>query len=345
MGLTTAEKLELQAGSLERAVPCPACGCKLLEVLLTQRDIADERAWLHRFYKSRIRGGDDDLKDRTEFTQSFETNIVSCVACGTVLRDPQPSPATLSQLYRSDHYGQDTLTQLAANQYEFYRRKAPALRARIPPAARILEVGSFAGSFLRVAREEGWNATGIDIGEETVAFMREAGHNVLRGDVRDLDLPVGRWDGVFVWNTFDQLPDPGAMLQRARELLARNGILVLRVPNGAFEAGCLQLRRVARDARRRKRLATAQAYNNFLTFPYLAGYTPNALGHLLADNGFQVVNVTGHTILRLADRDTLPCAAREEMRYKRAVLRLCRRVETRRGECYYPWIEVISRKL
>ena len=91
----------------------------------------------------------------------------------------------------------------------------------------------------------------------------------------------------------------------------------MRVPNGRFESACLDLRRAGAGRARDEHVLRAQAYNNFLTFPYLTGYTPESLGTLLAQHGFDVRSVHGDTILRLAGPDTLPFAVREEARVKR----------------------------
>jgi 2-polyprenyl-3-methyl-5-hydroxy-6-metoxy-1,4-benzoquinol methylase len=74
--------------------------------------------------------------------------------------------------------------------------------------------------------------------------VRENGLCVVEGDV--IDLPVEailpregmRFDAVCIWNTFDQVNRPSALLPRLRTLLAPGGLLALRVPNGAFETAC-----------------------------------------------------------------------------------------------------------
>ena len=107
-----------------------------------------EHQWLQEFYRHRVCDEVGAPKDRVSFTQSKPTYIVRCNACGTVLRDPQPTCEALSRLYASDTYGQDTLEQLAANQREFFRHKAGQVQSYLHPGANILEIGSFAGALL-----------------------------------------------------------------------------------------------------------------------------------------------------------------------------------------------------
>jgi len=343
MEITNLEALRREAEEDEEAVPCPACGGARFEVLLTPDDVEAEQRWLRRFYRRRVAGGEDELADRTEFTQSEPTDIVRCLRCGTLLRDPRPSPDALRALYARDTYGEEALAALAENQEAFFSEKARGFAPLLPGGARVLEVGPFVGGFLAAARERGWRATGVDIGAETVAFMRGRGHEVLEGDVLDADLPERAWDAVFIWNTFDQLDRPRDVLERVRRLLRPDGLIVLRVPNGDFETAALRLRERFDGSKRAERVRRAQAWNNFLTFPYLTGYTPGALRGLLERHGFRVERVEGDTLVPLADADTLPCAVAEERRVKRAVMRAVRAVERAGGGSLAPWLDVFAR--
>ena len=324
---------------------CHVCGGPEGRRLLHADDVRAEQRWLERFHALRLRDDPEDAKDRASFTQSEERTIVACTACGTVLRVPRPSPEQVEETYAEDEYGRETLDKLAVNQDAFFAGKLPELErelAELRPGSRVLEIGSFVGGFLRAAGARGWRATGIDVGEETTRFTRERGFDVLRGDVLDLDLTPG-FAAVFVWSTFDQLGEPEAVLDRIRSLLAPRGVLVLRVPNGRFETACLELRRGARSVRRVRNVLCGQAYNNFVTFPYLTGYTPESLSGLLAEHGFRVTRIAGDTILRLADDRTLRFAVREEKRCKRAVNRVCRAAERATGLLFDPWLDVVAR--
>ncbi|MBY0276126.1 class I SAM-dependent methyltransferase [Candidatus Binatia bacterium] len=330
---------------------CLACGGSGGRILLTAGDVAAEQRWLERFHAARrapARDGDadgDDAKDRASFTQSETCSVVACVACGTVLRVPRPSPDEVAETYAEDEYGRETLDALAENQDAFFAAKLDALAPQLSAlgrGARVLEIGSFVGGFLRAAGERGWRALGVDVGEETARYVRARGFDVRCGDVLELDLEPG-FAAVFIWSTFDQLGAPAAVLDRVRALLAPGGLLVLRVPNGRFETACLALRQRAPSTRRLHRVLCAQAYDNFVSFPYLTGYTPESLSDLLEAHGFACTHVRGDTILRLADAQTRPFAVREEERVKRVVRRACRAAERATGLLFDPWLDVIAR--
>lgn len=351
MALASAPEVAAPARDLARErSDCLACGGSDGRTLLAATDVSAEQRWLERFHALRRRapspdGDGNEAKDRTSFTQSHSCSVVACTTCSTVLRVPRPSSDDVAETYAEDRYGRETLDALAKNQDAFFAAKLGALAPRLSslgPGARVLEIGSFVGGFLRAARERGWRALGVDVGAETSRYVRERGFDVRRGDVLDLDLEPG-FAAAFVWSTFDQLGAPSAVLDRVRDLLVPGGLLVLRVPNGRFETACLALRERARRTGRLHRILCAQAYDNFLSFPYLTGYTPESLCGLLEAHGFTCVDVRGDTILRLADARTLPFAVREEDRVKRAVRRACGRAARASGLLFDPWLDVVAR--
>jgi hypothetical protein len=124
---------------------------------------------------------------------------------------------------------------------------------------------------------------------------------------------------VAIWNTLDQIPDPGPTLAAARRLLRPGGLLAVRVPNGdCFRRLAAGLRHLAGPWNRW--LRTLMAWNNLLAFPYLHGYSVRALGCLLARHGFEQIAVCPDTLVRLSDGQTAAWAAWEE----RALKGLCR---------------------
>src|ERR1043165_8143532 len=230
--LMTIDQLSVLAKPAEHAVAC-RCGNEKVSILLSPEQVEAEGVWLRNFFRRRIENSRE--KDKVSFTQTESTCIVRCGHCGTVFRNPQPSQAALKARYSGDHYESGTLEALAVNQALFFAERVREFREWLVPGVEILEVGSFTGAFLKAAAGSGWNATGMDIGTETLAFMRKAGLRVLRGDICECQFAANTWDAIFIWNTFDQLADPHKALDRIVECLKPGGLLVLRIPNGEFK--------------------------------------------------------------------------------------------------------------
>lgn len=272
--------------------------------------------------------------------------LVACDACGLLQRDPLPSPEALVERYAHDAYPAWRLEEMLAAQVASFRRTLPWLRRVIGTTPRrVVEIGSFVGGFLEVARTAGWHATGVDTGRQVAMFCLARGLDVHAGTVEDFERTNRRvsLDCVAVWNTFDQLADPAPVLDFAERWLRPGGVLALRVPHG------LHYRRVAprilsRAVARRRFAETSLAWNNLLGFPYLFGYGLESLDRLLAPLGFTRVAARGDVLCLLAGRATADWARREERACKQ-LQRAAIRLEGKRANLAgSPWIEVCYRR-
>lgn len=298
---------------------CLICGSRRVRRLCSAGELADRQESLRRFHERRLRRLPDGsvprraLADRVEFTQDYATDIVRCVPCGLVYRSPRPEAGAVARAYRSDRYGEDYLEQALRSRLPWARRKAAALAPFLPLARppRVVEVGSFVGAFLTAAGERGWDAVGIDPGEEVVGFCRAHRLSVFRGTLPEFPVDPHTMDAVVIWNTFDQLPDPRPTLHAAARLLRPGGVLVLRLPNGAyFERASGGLRRAGTAGS--AWLLRALAWNNLLTFPYLYGYTLRTADRLAGEFDFARMRYAPDTLVGMSNVDTARWAAAEE---------------------------------
>ena len=269
--------------------------------------------------------------DLTEFMHGSEGLLEVCAGCGVTVR-LEDSPAS----YEIDAYDPGLLQTLYPRYLHAFHAKANSYRPLLPARADVLEVGSHLGAFLQAAEEWGWRPRGFDIGRETTAFARSQGHSVFREAVEDARLTARSADAIFIWNCFEQLPDPRRVLGACYELVRPGGLLVVRVPNIEF------YRRKRRE--RRRALPTAirsLAFNNLLGFPYLTGYGPSSLSGLLERHGFSPIAGYNSTLL------TVP--------YPRMSRRLAREIEITQSlwsaptasdprRLNAPWLEVVCRK-
>lgn len=339
-------------------VACAVCGSSELTTMASAREMATEHAWLRRFHQQRVHRAsagprqagnspsDTNLEERSEFTQNYATDVVVCTSCRLVFRNPRPSTRAIAAAYAADTYGSQRLATLFEWQCELFRPKAAMLeRWRTGRNPRlVIEVGSFVGGFLAAARELGWDAIGIDPGEEVASFCRSKGLTVLRDEFAQCELPRSAVDCIAIWSTFDQLPSPHPTLTAVRRLLRPGGILVLRVPNGAcFELAHGSTRRWPAPAA--AVLRAGMAWNNLLGFPYLYGYSVATLDRLLAGYGFERVMFLPDVLTRLADEQSKPWAIWEE-RVLKALWKVASRADVfkPRGSRIAPWFDAYYRQ-
>ncbi len=115
------------------------------------------------------------------------------------------------------------------------RRRLACIRemAAAKPNDRILEVGCGGGHVLRMFPQ--CDLTGIDVSGE---MLRKAArnlhgcrHQLLKGELRDLDLPDAAFDIVICSEVLEHAVDPKAILSEIRRLVRPGGRVIVTFPN------------------------------------------------------------------------------------------------------------------
>lgn len=211
-------------------IACPLCGRTCDHVIATKEDVEIEIGLRRRFFLSRLEGTIDswDLRDLTEMTTSDPAPVYGCGVCEVLVReDGARTPAR----FALDEYNRRMLQELHDLHVGTVLAKT-SIRDLLPHGSRVLEIGSYVGGFLEAARQWGWKATGIDIGRDTAGFTAERGYDVTteRFERREFD---ESFDGVFIWNCFEQMTNPQEVLARVRSIARERAPLVIFVPDGA----------------------------------------------------------------------------------------------------------------
>ena len=260
---------------------CPICGSEHFQIDRSPQQIEAETNLRSVFVTHRLGHPPHgpEAADLTRFTHGNPARLLACRQCGMLYRE-ENDPIS----YEKDRCDFDLMNHLYPRILNRYRAKESLYRPLFREHAEILEVGSFSGAFLETAEEWGWRPIGLDIGHSTNAFARARGAIVRQTAIEDYSPRLRRPEGIFIWNCFEQLHDPGSALRRSHRLLDRHGLLLLRVPNADF------YRRQRERLQQSRSALWSLGYNNLLGYPYLHGYTRSLLARLLARNGFAPLN-------------------------------------------------------
>ncbi|MFO7870640.1 MAG: class I SAM-dependent methyltransferase [Kiritimatiellia bacterium] len=148
--------------------------------------------------------------------------------CGLVYVDPQPD--TEDDLYGEEYYREWKDRQMHART-GLWKRRLRHVRA-FQPSGRLLDVGCGIGTFLRTARESGYEVRGTEISPFACRYIREEHDiDVLEGGLPAIDLAGNRFDVITFWHSLEHMNDPMANLQTAFTLIKHRGLLVIAVPN------------------------------------------------------------------------------------------------------------------
>jgi len=111
---------------------------------------------------------------------------------------------------------------------------------RTAPGRRLLEIGCSYGFFLEHLRRNGWEAEGIDVSSNAIAYARQRGLNCSCSRIEEFR-PAGKYDAVVLIHVLEHLSEPVEVLKVIASWLNPGGIAYLRVPN--FASGLVNLSR------------------------------------------------------------------------------------------------------
>lgn len=171
--------------------------------------------------------------------QTFD--LVRCSECGIVFVSPFPDEETVKGFYTDEYFKEDYSFGIVEGDYlaseavriEEYRRILSKI-ASLTDGRKLLEVGCAAGGFLKEARSQGWEVTGVDISEWAVKTAKERFElDVRLGSLEEMNFPDASFDVIFFGDLLEHLPNPLSFIsETARIIKPRDmgGIVVAKVP-------------------------------------------------------------------------------------------------------------------
>jgi SAM-dependent methyltransferase len=150
--------------------------------------------------------------------------ILRCLTCGMIFMRPRLSSEALVAEYEKviDPVYLDNMPA----RFETFRRTLGRIAPILGSPAKVLEVGSYCGAFLRIARERGIDIVGI----EPSAWAAEQASRwtdapVYQGTLDDVPPDLGPFDAVVAWDVVEHFADPVAELQKINRLMPIGGRL------------------------------------------------------------------------------------------------------------------------
>jgi len=90
------------------------------------------------------------------------------------------------------------------------------------------------GYFLKLALQNGWEATGIEPQQSAAQYCQDRlGIKPHVGPIEEIELRPGSFDVVTAWDVWEHVHSPVKFIDRCIELLTTNGLLALSIPNAS----------------------------------------------------------------------------------------------------------------
>lgn len=189
------------------SIPCPLCGVDDAEYLWSKQD----------------------------------ARYVRCKFCSLVYENPRPTAQELVKLYSSKTYFiQESETSSASGYKNYFTQCTRGLceeyfdiveRYARKASGMFCDVGCGPGGVLKIARERGWKAVGVEISSWAANEGRKDNLDIIEGSLIDAKFPDEYFDAVSMFDVLEHLATPKEYMKEIRRVLKSDGVLVIETPN------------------------------------------------------------------------------------------------------------------
>jgi SAM-dependent methyltransferase len=184
----------------------------------------------------------------TELYDFDPFKIVRCDHCGLVYVNPRLTERAVLELYENSYFENPGFFSGNAKKlygyssYKETRLEVEPMYEKIlgeiegwKKGASLLEIGSAYGFFLNIARQRGWEVSGVELSPEAAKFSRaQFGIDPFIGSLgRYFSSASKKFDVVAFFDVFEHLHDPSRALMSIHSILNPGGIIAFAVPNSA----------------------------------------------------------------------------------------------------------------
>ncbi len=217
---------------------------------------------------------------KTLFPHDF-SYVVKCKKCGLVYRNPRPVEDELLSHFVSDEV---SVRHKKAVWYDAKIKLFEKNLRRIEKLSlkdRLLDVGCGYGTFLKMARDRGWQVSGIELSSSACKYASEMlGLNIFKGTLKEARFQDNYFDVVTLWDVLETLNNPLAVLLEIKRILKSGGLLIFRARNVTFH---LNVHLMFGNVARRLKIKP--------TLFHLYSFSPKTIRKMLEKAGFVDIKV------------------------------------------------------
>ena len=171
------------------------------------------------------------------FDKLDEWKLYKCLNCGYIFTNPRPPKESIHLFYEKDYFKDERHVDKFFNKAGQpilevdYTNRIIDIEHYFKSRGHFLEIGAAFGGFCRAMRDRGWRVDGIEISEDAVAFAKnDFDIKLFCGTIEEY-VPQIQYDVIALYQTLEHVYDPKGLLLKAYQMLQKNGLLVIEVPN------------------------------------------------------------------------------------------------------------------
>lgn len=163
--------------------------------------------------------------------------IQECNSCRLWFTSPRPEDHDLGAYYETGEYISHNNKKEGLMDYLYHGVRDYSLKKKLSLInkvngnnGRLLDYGAGTGHFLKTAKANGWQVTGVEPSEEA----RNVAHNTHQLSLvspEQFEANEGAYDVITLWHVLEHLPNLQEHISKFQKALNRGGALIIAVPN------------------------------------------------------------------------------------------------------------------
>ena len=159
--------------------------------------------------------------------------IYRCEECTAMFVRPIPCKKELTSIYTDEYFQRGRKYQ----DFKELDRSNPCYQSdiiklevlkRYRPDGRILDVGCALGGFLKIAQDNGYLVSGVEVSKHACSQAKDKWQlDVINSDLPSAKLPCEHYDIITLWDVIEHLDNPHPTLSEVYRLLRPGGLLVV----------------------------------------------------------------------------------------------------------------------
>jgi SAM-dependent methyltransferase len=179
---------------------------------------------------------DSRLYERTG--SDFQYTYVCCKNCGLIYQNPRPVynqhfiDAAYADYYQyAENLSLNDLAKVQESSYDMFKEEVRYISAFDKRKSAVLDIGSGMGTFLFAAKDLYPKAIGLDVSVKMAEFIeKNMGLKVYVEQLESFSYPE-KFSLIHMSHVIEHIPNPNVWLEKAKEFMYDDSILVVNVPN------------------------------------------------------------------------------------------------------------------
>jgi 2-polyprenyl-3-methyl-5-hydroxy-6-metoxy-1,4-benzoquinol methylase len=215
-----------------------------------------------------------------------DCDIIKCKSCGLVYVNSlfEEIKRASGKVYASEVYEQIGKTLLKRFSTDIVKIET------LTKKGKILDIGCGYGYFLTIAKQRGWQCTGVEINEELASYLNtKKGLNVRAGTLSEQNYETESFDVITMFNIIEHLLYPAKAMAEVNRILKKEGLLVVETPteDGLFKKIASLLYKVSAGK------VSFMIKGAYQKGGHHFGFSRQSIRKILEKNGFQVISIEG----------------------------------------------------